>query len=156
MSAPSDRPRGAPRGVVVAVAAMVTVALLAATLGRGTASETAAAVRDAQVHRILQFADLADGSVAVTDAVDGTTVAVIERGEGGFVRGMMRALARVRMQQGVGPEPPYALASQADGRLVLQDPATASQIPLDAFGPSNVAAFAALLPRRSDVAYGSH
>lgn len=149
MSAGADGAVTAPRGVLLGLAALVLFALLAAAVAR-TMGPPAARVPEAEadVRLVLHFRDLPDGSLAVVDATDGAELAVLEPGTGGFVRGLMRAMARMRKQQGIGAEAPFELASQVDGRLVLEDPATGNRIALDAFGPSNVAAFSSLFATR--------
>ena len=67
------------------------------------------------------------------------------QGEGGFLRGALRVMARERRMRGLGGEAPFELVGRADGRLTLLDPATGQRIDLEAFGPTNAGAFAALL-----------
>jgi putative photosynthetic complex assembly protein len=64
----------------------------------------------------------------------------------GFVRGVMRGMARDRRAHGVGMEPPFALTLWRNGTLSLTDKSTGRAIELGSFGPDNRAAFAALLP----------
>lgn len=98
--------------------------------------------------RRLTFADLSDGSVRISDADSGSELALIvtETKGGGFVRGVMRGLARERRMQGIGAAPPFALTLWEDGSLSLKDEATGRMIELGAFGPDNRATFIALLP----------
>lgn len=95
--------------------------------------------------RELQFLDRDDGAVVVLDYRDGGTVDVVDPGTGGFVRGVMRGMARERRSKKVGTEPPYRLAVWSDGRLTLDDPATGRWVELAAFGADNVSAFARML-----------
>jgi putative photosynthetic complex assembly protein len=97
--------------------------------------------------RRLTFADRADGAVVVADAASGATVAVIETEtkSGGFIRGVLRGLARERRSRGIGAGPPFALTLWNDGSLSFVDTATRRSIELGGFGPDNRAAFAALL-----------
>ena len=95
--------------------------------------------------RELQFLDRHDGVVVVLDDHDGYTVDVLDPGTGGFVRGVMRGMARERRSKKVGTEPPYRLAVWSDGRLTLDDPATGRWVELAAFGADNVSAFARML-----------
>jgi len=97
------------------------------------------------VERQLRFADTADGGVAVIDVASGDTVTVM-RGEQGFLRGVLRGLARDRRMNAVGAEPPYVLSLHNDGRLVISDPVTGQRIDLASFGPDNAAVFARWLP----------
>jgi len=78
-------------------------------------------------------------------ASGGDVVEVLEPGTNGFVRGVLRGLARDRKLRGIGPQPPFELTRWTDGRLSLTDTATGREIELDAFGPTNVGAFARLL-----------
>jgi putative photosynthetic complex assembly protein len=97
------------------------------------------------LQRELVFADMPDGGVLVTDGGSGETV-VVMRGEQGFLRGILRGLARDRRQQGVGPMPPYLLSLRDDGRLLISDPSTGQRLDLASFGPDNAAVFARWLP----------
>jgi len=98
--------------------------------------------------RSLQFLDQDDGTVLIEDVSNGDTVAVIDMDtqSGGFVRGVLRGLARERRLNGVGAEPPFDLTLWGDGSISLTDSATGRIIELGAFGPDNRAVFAAMLP----------
>jgi putative photosynthetic complex assembly protein len=97
--------------------------------------------------RLLSFTDQADGSVLVVDARNSTPVATIagEKQGGGFIRGVMRGLARDRRMRGMGSAAPFQLTLWRDGDLSLTDTATGRQIELGGFGPDNRAAFAQFL-----------
>ncbi len=101
---------------------------------------------DAQavITKQLRFEDRSDGSIAVVSASDGRVVKVIE-GEAGFVRGILRAMARERRIKEVNQAIPFELIARADGRLTLLDPATGNRIDLESFGKDNVIEFAVLL-----------
>lgn len=135
-----------PRPALIGAAALVAVALLSSSVARvtgiGTTQMPDAAVVES---RDLLFEDRADGAVAVHDAGDGELVMVLAPGTNGFVRGAMRGLARERKRQEVGMMPPFRLIRWSDGRLSLQDPTTAREIYLEAFGPTNADSFAQLL-----------
>lgn len=92
----------------------------------------------------LRFEDRADGSIAVISSVDGSVVKIIQ-GEAGFVRGILRAMARERRLQEVTQQVPFDLIARADGRLTLLDPATGNRIDLESFGKDNAIEFAVLL-----------
>ncbi|MEM1174234.1 MAG: photosynthetic complex putative assembly protein PuhB [Pseudomonadota bacterium] len=89
----------------------------------------------------LFFEDIEDGGVNVVDATTGQQVALLARGEGNFVRGTLRGLVRLRRQSGFGAEQPFALHQTEAGRLILEDPATGTEIDLIAFGEPNAEAF---------------
>jgi putative photosynthetic complex assembly protein len=95
--------------------------------------------------RDLMFADV-DGNVVVTD-LSGATVAVIRPdSEQGFVRGVMRGLARERRLKDAPVTTPFRLQLWSDNGLTLTDLATGRQIELGGFGPTNRQAFAVMLP----------
>ncbi|HEU0045647.1 photosynthetic complex assembly protein PuhC [Sphingomonas sp.] len=155
MSTASARPDTLPRGTLILAAAMITFAVGAATVSRVAgipAAASPAALRattqvTALASRSLRFVDRADGAVVIHDVGKGTIAAVIEPGEEtGFIRGVMRGLARERRMHGVGDRPPFTLTAWRDGELTLTDSATGRSIEMTAFGSSNRAAFAALLP----------
>jgi len=146
-----DRP--IPRGVLLGAAALVGFALVSATAARvsgtGTAEFSAAPTAAPAASRELRFEDQSDGSVAVYEAGrGGEVVDVLAPGTNGFVRGVMRALARERKSNEIGPGPAFRLSRWDDGRLSLEDPATGRRIELTAFGPTNREAFARLLESR--------
>ena len=91
----------------------------------------------------LRFEDRPNGDVAVIDA---QTQQEIHRyvGEQGFVRGVLRTLARERMRRGMGSGPAFELIAHSDGRLTLVDTATGQRIDLESFGPTNLSSFALL------------
>ncbi len=96
--------------------------------------------------RDLVFTDQGDGTVMITDAATGAEVAALPRGEGGFVRVVLRGLVDERLRsEAAGVEAPFRLTRWSDGRLSLADPATGRLIALDAFGPTNAGAFARFL-----------
>jgi putative photosynthetic complex assembly protein len=139
-------PEHFPRGAIIGAGALLLVAVSAATVARvadigttrmpeGVAYET----------RQLRFSDEPDGFIGVTDARLDRVVATVEPGTNGFVRGVLRGLARERKRQGIGIEPPFELIRWADGRLSLEDPTTGRRVNLEAFGPTNADAFARLL-----------
>lgn len=92
------------------------------------------------------FHDRADGGIDVRRASDGAFVHGVAPQSNGFLRGTLRGLARERRLRGIGPEQPVQLAGLADGRLMLIDPATEWRVDLSAFGPTNAAAYAPLVP----------
>lgn len=96
--------------------------------------------------RTLRFVDRADGAVVIQDVGEGSVASVIEPGQQtGFIRGVMRGLARERRMHGIGDRPPFTLTLWRDGELSLTDTATGRSIEMTAFGSDNRATFAALL-----------
>ena len=64
---------------------------------------------------------------------------------GGFIRGVLRGVARDRKMRGIGAQPPFALTLWRDGSLSLTDTATGREVELGGFGADNRAVFVALL-----------
>lgn len=144
-----------PRRTLVVAGALVLFALTATSIARITglpAAASPAALRAAGkvaavASRDLRFLDRADGAVVIQDARTGQPASIIQPGEKtGFIRGVMRGLARERRSRGIGDMPPFNLTLWRDGELSLTDSATGRSIELTAFGSANRAAFAALLP----------
>jgi len=134
---------------------IAAIGLVFIALGLTTASRVSQIIRpatlDAQavapVSSVeLVFLDEPDGSVQVRRSEDRALVQVIKPTTGGFVRGVMRGFARDRMVRGVGSTPPFLLALSKSGQLSLTDLATGRVTVLEAFGSTNRAAFASMLP----------
>ena len=144
-----------PRGALAIAGMLVGVTLLATSYARFTHMPPAAspALLRAGEHiapvstRDLLFADEADGSVGIVDATTKQAVGGVAAGsQSGFIRGVMRGLARDRHKMGLGENVPFRLTLWRDGELSLADLGTGRTIELTAFGSTNRAAFAALLP----------
>lgn len=144
------RPALAMAGAVVALTLALTALVRVGVLDR-EAVPAAARARGgvtADILRHLVFVDRADGAVEVRDADrGGATLAVLigENDGGGFVRGVMRGMARERRMIGAGAAVPFALTGWSNGSLTLRDPATGRSIELGSFGATNRAAFARFL-----------
>ncbi len=103
-------------------------------------------VGDITHERSLLFSDGANGEITISDDVSGEVIRTLYAGEGSFIRGVVRSLVRTRQQQGLFSQAAFQLNLYEDGRLQLVDPLTHELIDLGAFGPTNVAEFAGLLP----------
>lgn len=135
-------------GVIVAM----TIALAAGTrLGVLPPMPTAATERAAHhvatvETRDLRFTDRRDGALVIDDTGRGTVAAVLPHGvNNGFIRGVLRGMARDRKLRDIGPEAPFRLTLFADDALTLFDPSTGRNIELGSFGPTNKQSFADLL-----------
>lgn len=144
-----------PRGTLVLAGGLVLFALVATSAVRiaGIPASASPVAMRAQGHvasvasRSLRFLDRADGAVVIEDVRTREIASVIQPGEKtGFIRGVMRGLARDRRARGIGDAPPFELTLWRDGELSLTDSATGRSIEMTAFGSTNRAAFAALLP----------
>ncbi len=132
-------------GLVFAALALTTGARLSQVL-RPAPLETPTAAPVSSIE--LVFLDEPDGSVQVRRSEDRSLVQVIAPTTGGFVRGVMRGFARDRMVRGFGSTPPFLLALSRSGELTMTDLATGRVTVLEAFGSTNRAAFASMLPPR--------
>jgi putative photosynthetic complex assembly protein len=145
--------RIAPPGALALGTGLVAISLLLVTSVRlglvepspSAADQRVAAKMAPAAERMLRFSDQPDGTVLITDARTGAAIDTIRREDGGFVRGVMRGLARERRQHRIGSEPPFRLTGWTNGALSLTDPATGRVIELDGFGHTNRGAFARLL-----------
>jgi putative photosynthetic complex assembly protein len=156
MSLVHDHEQTIPKGALTAALMLVLTALALTMLVKvGVLNrEAVPALARTEAHvatavvRTLSFSDRADGAVVVRDVTTGETVRVLVDGVpgNGFVRGVMRGMARERHIRGVGMVPPFTLTLWKNGTLSLEDKATGRAIELGSFGPDNRAAFAALLP----------
>lgn len=142
-----------PKGALWGAAALIGFALVGAVSVRAgllpqVASPAAERERESVqplLVRDLRFIDGSDGSVVV-ETLDGERLtAVAAFSENGFIRGVMRGMARERHMRNVGPDAPFRLTLWADQSLTLTDMETGREVELSAFGPTNRAAFVALL-----------
>jgi putative photosynthetic complex assembly protein len=139
-----------PRGALLGAAALVTIAIVAATAGRLTGIGASHMPDGTAVEsRDLRFADRSDGAVVITEAGSDRVVDVAPPGTNGFLRSTLRGLARDRKRRDLGAEAAFRLTRWADGRLSLEDEATGRRIDLGAFGPTNAGVFAHLMTARS-------
>lgn len=142
-----------PKAVLLMAGALVLSVLLLVLAVRTGVVDPAPSAGELRVERgvapaaerDLRFADGPAGEVIVTDAGTGATVAVLGQLDSGFVRGVMRSLARERRANGVGAETAFRLTAWQNGELTLTDPATGRRVELTGFGSTNRAAFARML-----------
>jgi putative photosynthetic complex assembly protein len=99
----------------------------------------------AVAHCDLRFEDRPSGVVDVYSDADGRLLGSFARGDGSFVRGILRSMTRERRSLHLGSEAPFRLTRFSDGALTIRDEATGRKIYLDAFGKTNVAVFHRLL-----------
>ncbi|NWG24375.1 MAG: phosphonate-binding protein [Pseudorhodoplanes sp.] len=147
MKTSSDRrfPKGALIGAGALVAFAMTAASTARLTGIGATREPQA---DPVFTRELRFEDRRDG--AVTVLADERVIDILEPGTSGFVRNVMRGLARERLRNDGERERPFRLTKWADGRLSIEDPLTGRRVDLGAFGAANTAAFARLMANEGE------
>ncbi len=165
-----DLPREAggpspPRPVLIAAGVLAVATIIGAGVARRTGAGHVEPPRSSvAASRDLWFDDAPGGVVIVrthTAAGVDSTVATLHSGEGMFVRGTLRALARGRRLGASATDAdaatavshaPFRLTRYADGRLTLDDSSTGAHLELRAYGPTNAAAFAGLLPAAPDSA----
>jgi putative photosynthetic complex assembly protein len=143
-----------PSSLLLGIAVLLVGAMLLVVLARSgkvemlapenTAPEAGSAAAISTAVQ-LRFSDRADGAVVVQRAADGTEIAVLGEAGSGFIRGVLRGLARDRRMRGIDAMPPFELVRWSDGRLTLRDTATDRLIDLGAFGSTNLEAFAQLM-----------
>lgn len=135
-----------PRGGIIAAAALVLFSLATVTTARLTGTGGVhMTLPPAAESRDLQFEDAQDGAVLVYDAHDRQLVDTLAPGSNGFIRVVLRGLARERKLGDIGRQPPFRLTRFVNGQITLTDTSTGKQIDLDAFGSANTEAFARLM-----------
>jgi putative photosynthetic complex assembly protein len=145
-------PERFPRGALIGAATLIAFSLLAAVVGRLTGSTTVDLASAVPVQSVeLRFTDRADGAVAILQASDDQLIYVVAPGTNGFIRSVLRGLARERKLESIDNRPPFRLTRWDDGRLSLEDPATGRRIDdMAAFGPTNAGAFEQILQAREE------
>lgn len=134
---------------ITAAWTVVAFAVLAAAFGRYAGVGTLSLPASPAVHaQDFLFTDTRDGSITVLKAADRQAVLVVPLGEGGFMRGVMRGLARDRKMRGLGPDLPFRIERRQNGMIILIDLATGREIALGSFGPTNLEAFSRLLQNK--------
>jgi putative photosynthetic complex assembly protein len=130
-----------PRPLLWGAAALMLGSVLLAAIGGkpGQPTERASQVIE------LRFEDRPDGTLAVLDGPTEREIALLPPGSNHFVRGVLRGMFRVRKLEALGRDVQFRLASDASGRLTLEDRELGRRIDLDSFGPDNSAAFRGLL-----------
>ncbi|WP_375412352.1 photosynthetic complex assembly protein PuhC [uncultured Bradyrhizobium sp.] len=137
------------KGGILAAAALILFALAAVTAVRVTGlGEVRMALPAVAESRDLRFEDGRNGAVLVFDARDHQLVDTLAPGSNGFIRVVLRGLARERRLGDIGAQPPFRLTRFVNGQITLTDTSTGKQIDLDAFGSSNTEAFARLMNLR--------
>ncbi|MBK1716548.1 photosynthetic complex assembly protein PuhC [Thiocystis violacea] len=136
-----------PKGVLYAVAALLSFTIIMIGVARLTGFMMPQAPVTAEVEsRDLRFVDLDDGSLAVYDVATGELIHTLSPGEEGFIRGVLRSMERQRKGYQASISEPFHLARRENGMLTLEDPTTGILLDLRAFGETNQAAFADLMP----------
>jgi putative photosynthetic complex assembly protein len=149
MSEAAEHDINVPKGALIAAAALVLFALTATATARltgiGISHMTPPAMLESQE---LNFEDGQDGSVLVFDAGDHKLLHSLPPGDSGFVRVVLRGMARERKLAAIGAQPPFRLARFENGQITLTDTATSKVIDVNAFGSNNLAAFARLMKKQ--------
>jgi putative photosynthetic complex assembly protein len=97
--------------------------------------------------RAVVFEPRPDGTLAVhLTRADGSTNRVdLPSSMEGFVATMAKSLNRDRLRFDVAFTLPYQLLRFENGTLMIKDPVIGTEVRLEAFGPTNVGSFAALM-----------
>jgi putative photosynthetic complex assembly protein len=135
-----------PRAALFGMGGLILFTLVVVTVAQLTGYEDVGpAAADVVEQKLLRFVDAGSGEVRIYDAGNDQLVAILAPGTENFIRGVVRSLARERRAQDIGRNIPFQLALHSDNRLTLTDQATGRSIDLQAFGQTNVDAFARLL-----------
>lgn len=139
-----------PRAALYGIGGLILFSLLAVLIAQLTGHKATGPAPGSVVDQVdLRFVDAGHGEVLVYNDRNEALLMTLAPGTENFIRGVVRGLARERRSQDIGRDIPFRLASHSDGRLTLKDLATGRVIDLQAFGQTNAAAFARLLPGRT-------
>jgi putative photosynthetic complex assembly protein len=139
-----------PKGALIAAAFVMLFTIAGAAAVRITGQGGTHMTLPAMVEsRDLRFEDGKDGAVLVFDAGNQDLIASLEPGTYGFVRVVMRGMARERKVAAINAPPIFRLARYVNGQLTLTDLGTNKLVDLNAFGASNLDAFARLMNIKS-------
>lgn len=134
-----------PPKVLIAAGLLLAVTMALVAFGRITGiGKLKTPVADAVRSVEIRFHDTPDGGISVTYG-DGRPLTELAAGTNGFIRGVMRSLARARRLDRIEVDPPFRLTLWSDHRLTIEDPATSQSLDLSGFGQDNLTAFARLL-----------
>jgi putative photosynthetic complex assembly protein len=135
-----------PRGALVATALLAGCVAVGFGVGQLPKMELADTQARPTMMRDLRFADRADGGIIVFEAPSDRVIQEFDPDGGGFVRGVLRALARERKRQDISGEAPFRMIAWSDGRLSIEDTVTGHRAELiGAFGADNTASMIELL-----------
>ena len=95
--------------------------------------------------RELKVEDSAEGSVTVLDAKTGEKIVQYNRGEGSFFRATLRTLVHDRLRKGLTLDGNFRLETHLGNQLFLIDEVSGKTLSMNAYGPANMAVFAALM-----------
>lgn len=131
-----------PKGALIAGALLMAVSIAFAAVAKLTdVGATRLTIAEPLESLDLVFKDLTNGSIGVVSTREARQIAELAPGESGFVRVVLRGLARGRLVNGGGMDEPFRLTRHTDGQTTLTDLATGRVVTLSAFSRGNAAAF---------------
>jgi putative photosynthetic complex assembly protein len=136
--------------LLLAAFGMAMVAVIGAWIGAGTPRDPLAGLAPPVLERSLRFVPAEDDALIVVDTDSGAVVKTIAANEDTFIRGMLRGIDRERSVDGVAADVPLTLTAREDGSVTVIDQGTGIVYDLRAFGTTNLAEFARLLPPSPD------
>ncbi len=140
-----------PKGVLIAVAALIGFTIIMISVARLTGFMMPQEPVTAELYaRDISFVEQDDGSMFVIDVDTDELIQTLPPGSEGFIRGVLRSIARQRNGYEAPLSEPLHLARRENGSLTLEDPVTGILLDLRAFGETNEAAFASLIPPPQD------
>ncbi|GAA0787206.1 phosphonoacetaldehyde hydrolase [Roseibium denhamense] len=136
-----------PKSFLLLVGALLiaSVTIVVFNTSPGTHFQDRLALGEAVQEREIVISQKGMGVIDIFDAQTGAKIAVFNDKKGGFVRGAMPALKRLRLVNDVPQDEPYRLVQWESGGLTLEDTAVKKRFYLNAFGKDNAASFASLL-----------
>lgn len=139
-----------PKGALWGAAALIAAAIALTVVARERGAMRVERPESTMIEVVdVRFEDRDDGAIVAFRMGAPESPREIGRfapGTSGFVRGVLRGLARERKLESLDDAGAFRLTRWADGRLSIEDPRTGRYVELGAFGADNSAAFAQLLP----------
>lgn len=137
-----------PKTAIRAAFALIVLTILLAGFGKMTGIGNVRGDRAVAAQSVsVRFEDRADGAIKVVSPANGDILDVVEAGNDGFVRTVLRGMAYERRRRAIDSGPAFTINRWADGHLTLDDPATGRSVDLAPFGTINMRRFVSLLDK---------
>lgn len=124
-----------PKGLLIAIASLALVSLTLISLHQILGRDISGVPQPAEVLESRTFIMEGDGVAVSAVQPDGTVL--LDTENGAFIAVVNDGLVRVRIVNDIQGNPPVTLSRLANGRLVLDDPATGWSTELTSFGAGN-------------------
>ena len=139
-----------PLGLAVGLVIMV-IALAASASLYGHGAVRTPPIQVQSQHSVRLVAD-PSGDVLVYDGATNVLTRRVPAEHSGFLRGLLRVIARRRMIAHAPEDAPITVVRGVDGTIELSDPSSGLEVPVTSFGPTQVETIASLLVPQAGLA----